>query len=297
MPVLADTGSDRRKAHAAPDCVEIGLLNNMPDAALESTERQFTALLEAGAGDVPVRLRFFSLPGVQRGERAQRRLDASYCGIDDLWDAGLDALVVTGTEPRAAVLSDEPYWPQLTEVMDWSAHNTVSTIWSCLAAHAAVLHRDGIPRHLLPEKCIGVFGCMTVTYHPLTQGLPSPLAIPHSRHNELRESELAACGYEILTRSAQAGVDTFVKPGKSLSVFFQGRPGHGPAGLLGEYTAAISVTSCGASATVLPDRAARLFRRRDGRARLCARVSGRARWPSATRSCCRGFPWPTSSGR
>jgi homoserine O-succinyltransferase len=204
MPVLVDRKSDRRHAQAGSDCVEIGLLNNMPDAALEATERQFAALLEAGARDVPVRLRLFSLAGVPRGERAQRHLD-------------------------------KPYWGDLTEVMDWAGRNTVSTIWSCLAAHAAVLHVDGIARHLLPEKRIGVFGCATVTYHPLTQGLPFPIAIPHSRHNELRESELVACGYEVLTRSAQAGVDMFVKPGKSLSVFFQGHPEYDPASLLGEY--------------------------------------------------------------
>ena len=33
MPLLVDRGSDPRIATAAAGCVEIGLLNNMPDAA------------------------------------------------------------------------------------------------------------------------------------------------------------------------------------------------------------------------------------------------------------------------
>src|SRR6266850_7278721 len=109
MPVLLDRGSTPRSG-PSPDCIEIGLLNNMPDAALEATERQLAALLAPAARDIAVRLRLFSLPGIPRGARARRHLDSSYLDIDDLWDSRLDALIVTGTEPRAAALPDEPYW-------------------------------------------------------------------------------------------------------------------------------------------------------------------------------------------
>ena len=49
MPVLVDNGSKSPVGHA--DCVEIGLVNSMPDAALEATERQFAELLSAAAGE------------------------------------------------------------------------------------------------------------------------------------------------------------------------------------------------------------------------------------------------------
>jgi len=39
----------RRRA-AKAECIDIGLVNNMPDAALEKTERQFIGLLNAAAG-------------------------------------------------------------------------------------------------------------------------------------------------------------------------------------------------------------------------------------------------------
>jgi homoserine O-succinyltransferase len=234
MPLLIDRGSDPRIAKAAAGCVEIGLVNNMPDTALEATERQFTALLEAASGEVRVRLRFFSLPGIPRGERGQRHIDRFYRGLRELADGGLDALVVTGTEPRAASLRNEPYWHLLGELIDWAGHNTVSTVWSCLAAHAAVLHLDGIARHPLADKCIGVFDCTAVADHPLTAGL-TRLTVPHSRWNGLREEELRARGYDVLTRSAQAGVDMFARQRESLFVFLQGHPEYDALSLFGEY--------------------------------------------------------------
>src|SRR2546430_811818 len=218
MPLLVDRGSDPRIAKAAAGCVEIGLVNNMPDTALEATERQFVTLLEAASVEVRVRLRFFSLPGVPRGERGQRHVARFYRGLRELPGSGLDALIVPGTEPRAASLRTEPYWYWLGELIDWAEANTVSTVWSCLAAHAAVLHLDGIARHPLAEKCFGVFDCVSAVDHPLTAG-QARISVPHSRWNELREDELRSFGYDVLTRSAQVGVDMFARQRGSLFVF------------------------------------------------------------------------------
>ena len=46
--------------------IVVGLINNMPDSALISTERQVFRLLNAAAGKIPVRLRLFTLPKVPR---------------------------------------------------------------------------------------------------------------------------------------------------------------------------------------------------------------------------------------
>jgi homoserine O-succinyltransferase len=235
MTIRFDQNSMPREDGPRTDVIEIGLVNSMPDAALEATERQFIDLVQSAAGDLPVRLRFFSLPEVPRGERGRRHVAASYGDVDEARNSRLDALIVTGTEPRAAALPDEPYWPALAELIDWAERNTISTVWSCLAAHAAVLHLDGIKRHALAEKCFGVFTCATAAAHPLTMGLAPDIPVPHSRWNALREDELAAHGYEVLTRSPQAGVDAFIRPGGSLFVFFQGHPEYDAASLPAEY--------------------------------------------------------------
>jgi homoserine O-succinyltransferase len=160
---------------------------------------------------------------------------ARYADFDDLWDRRHDGLIVTGTEPRAADLQDEPFWGNLTRLLEWAERNTHSTVLSCLAAHAGILHIDGIVRRPLGDKRFGIFECVRVSDHPLTAAAPNRLQMPHSRWNEIPEEALLACGYRVLTRSEDAGVDAFVKQRKSLFVFFQGHPEYEAVTLLLEY--------------------------------------------------------------
>ena len=220
---------------APKDCIEIAIINNMPDGALKSTERQFLGLLDAAAGSLAVRVTFYGLPQVSRSDSGRHHVDALYSNIQDLWDHPLNGLIVTGAEPRTPNLADEPYWTDLTEVLEWAEQNTHSTVWSCLAAHAAVLHLDGIQRHRLKHKQFGLFPCVQASDHPLSRGIPARMIMPHSRWNELVEADLNECGYYVLTRSEQAGVDAFVKQRKSLFIFFQGHPEYEANTLLLQY--------------------------------------------------------------
>jgi homoserine O-succinyltransferase/O-acetyltransferase len=219
------------------DCapIVIGLVNNMPDAAMRTAERQFCSLLAAAAGSIAIHLRFFCLPELQSHNRDRWLGDHGYEDIGELWTARIDGLIVTGTEPRAAALADEPYWPTLIKLVDWAENHTLSTIWSCLAAHAAVLHLDGIDRCPLGEKLSGVFDCTKAEDHTLMANAPSRWRVPHSRYNGLLDKALTTRGYRLLTKSADAGADTFVKQRKSLFIFFQGHPEYDPGALLGEY--------------------------------------------------------------
>ena len=95
-------------------CIHIGLVNNMPDSALEATERQFRALLREAesAEGIAVRLSLFTIPEVPRSEKARCRIDSSYLSIGELWGNHLDGLIVTGAEPAARKLMEEPYWAE-----------------------------------------------------------------------------------------------------------------------------------------------------------------------------------------
>src|SRR5580700_10757310 len=221
---------------AGADCVRIAFLNNMPDPALEDTEMQFFELLDAASGEIPVRVKLHSLSGVPRGERGEQHLNSFYFSTDELLNGRFDAVIMTGTEPRQANLRNELYWSALASVLDWAESNTVSTILSCLAAHAGVLHSEGINRHPLSDKQFGVFDFASATTHPLTAGAGEPVRFPHSRWNEVRADELTACGYLILTQSGEGGVDSFVKKKKrSLFVHFQGHQEYSAQTLLKEY--------------------------------------------------------------
>jgi homoserine O-succinyltransferase len=216
--------------------IEIGLLNNMADSALEQTERQVLKLLHAASADLAIRLRLFALPGVQRAEWGQKHLSRlHYLNSDALWNSDLDGFIVTGAEPRTSDLKKEAYWYELADAFEWADDNTISTVTSCLAVHAAVLHFDGIDRCSLSEKCFGIFEFERISDHPLAEAIPRQFRMPHSRWNAIEERALRASGYEILATSPVGGVDTFIKPKRSLFVFFQGHPEYEAWTLFGEY--------------------------------------------------------------
>src|ERR1700730_7859564 len=235
-PIESPALAPREDVFAQPAELTIGLINNMPDTALKATERQFMRLLTAAAAsNVRIRFHCFSLPSVNRSEAAQWRVDSEYTDIADLTRLRFDGLIVTGAEPVAASLPEEPFWRDLTGIIDWAKTNTRSTIWSCLAAHAAVKYLDGIERHRREAKCSGVYDCAKVASDWLTEGVPSPLRISHLRLNELYERELAARGYRVLTHSREAGVDIFAKRLSSEFIFFQGHPEYEALSLQREY--------------------------------------------------------------
>jgi homoserine O-succinyltransferase/O-acetyltransferase len=240
MPVLIeswpnDDRQPRAQTGASAPSLRIGLINNMSDEALKATERQYASLLNAASGDTLIRLSLYTLPGIRRSPLLGQHINNIYSDIEDLWDGQLDGLIVTGREPLTANLKDEPYWTSFTKVLEWAKENVFSTIWSCLAAHAAILHMDGIQRVKHKEKLFGIFECVRASDHWLTQGAAPRTQLPHSRWNGVVEADLTECGYGILTRTADAGVDTFIKQQRRLFVFFQGHPEYESDTLLREY--------------------------------------------------------------
>lgn len=213
----------------------VGLVNNMPDTALEATEAQFARLLREASGALAVELRVAYLPEVPRGPEALEFIKRNYWHIEQLTASSVDAVIVTGLEPKAANLVDEPYWQRLVDLLAWAQARTASSIWSCLAAHAAVQHLDGILRRRLNQKRFGVFEHSLLEGHPLLAGVNAPLALPHSRWNELPVEELRAAGYTLLSWAPETGADIFLKDTRSLLVFLQGHPEYEPTTLLKEY--------------------------------------------------------------
>ena len=219
--------------------LHIGLVNNMADAAMCATEHQFLRLLEAAAGDMPVHFTLYALPEVERKPVAQRRVDSFYFGIEQLWEQPPeqypDALIVTGREPLTPDLRQEAYWPSFKRVLAWTQEHARSAVWSCLAAHAAVLALDGIERVRSQRKHFGIFTCEQAAPHALLAGAPASLRFPHSRWNGLHAGQLVSEGYQVLTRTSDGGVDSFVKQDAGLFVFFQGHPEYESETLMGEY--------------------------------------------------------------
>jgi len=218
------------------DGIRVGIVNNMPDKALLSTARQFLSVLDAASPEFRVYVSLFSVSAVPRGDAGRRHLaDNSYQDMPQLMAADLDAVIVSGTEPRAADLRDEPYWPQLSGLFDWILRDGPPAAFSCLAAHAAVLHYDGIARRPLGAKRFGLFEHGKCAHDPLTARLPQSFKVAHSRWNELSPEALGEKGYRILTEAPEAGVELFVREGRNRLLFFQGHPEYDARSLGREY--------------------------------------------------------------
>jgi homoserine O-succinyltransferase len=236
-----DSGLDALKIIARgaqgsrPLRISVGIVNGMPDAALRPTERQFMTALQDAAGQFEIRIQMFSLPGIEREGAAADRVKSRYLEFSCLHELHMDALVVTGATPKAGVLKNEPFWPHLSELAEWASTNTLSVLWSCLSAHAAVQHLDGIKRRRLPKKLSGLFEVDVAAHDALFAGMGSRMRIPHSRYNGLPEKELRESGYEILSRSDAVGADIFTKSTPSSFVFFQGHPEYDADTLMREY--------------------------------------------------------------
>ena len=234
----SEDGQTPRESHGqrvSGEPVRIGLVNNMPEGAFKATEHQFLDLLKAGCKELEVELSLYVLRGTPMAAAHSGRANSRYACTNELAGQRLDGLIVTGTEPLTPSLKDEPYWQSFCELVEWARDNTVSTVWSCLAAHAAVLHVDGIERRRNHAKHFGIFKCDRVSDHWLLNGAGPHVSIPHSRWNGVGEQDLVARGYEVLTRTPNAEVDTFVKQENSLFVFFQGHPEYETDTLLREY--------------------------------------------------------------
>lgn len=216
--------------------MHIGLLNMMPDAALEATERQFFRLVGAANPIVQFHLHPFTIEGLPRGLEAQAHIDRYYESFGQLKRDGLDGLIVSGANVSHPHLQEEDFWRPLTEVFDWARENVTSTLCSCLATHALIQYGYGIERTHLGVKRWGVYSHHVVEQrHPLVATVNTRFDVPHSRFNEIFREDMERVGLKVLVESGEAGVHLAVSPDLLRVVFFQGHPEYDTISLLKEY--------------------------------------------------------------
>jgi len=216
--------------------LHIGLLNMMPDAALEATERQFFRLVAESNQIAQFYMHPFTLAEIPRSVEAREYIDKYYETFAQLQADGLDALIITGANVTRPDLAEEPFWDPLIEVIDWAVNNVTSTLCSCLATHAVLQFKHGQRRRLLPGKCWGVYLHRVVEReHPLVKDVNTRFDVPHSRFNEIERDQFDAAGLHVLVESEQAGVHLAVSEDQFRVVYFQGHPEYDTISLLKEY--------------------------------------------------------------
>jgi len=216
--------------------LHIGFLNMMPDAALTATEHQFINLVGNCNKIAQFYVYPFSIPELNRGEKAEAHIARHYFKFKDLQERGLDALIITGANVINPSLDQELFWEPVMEVVQWAEHNVASIFCSCLATHALVKHHHGIERRHLPAKRWGVYSHkVDWPEHPLVRDIITRFDAPHSRFNTVDKERLEDVGLRVLAESEQADVHLAVSPDLFRIVYFQGHPEYDASSLLKEY--------------------------------------------------------------
>jgi homoserine O-succinyltransferase len=229
LPLEKAQHQDIRELH-------VGLLNMMPDTALQATERQFMRLVGDCNQIVQFYVHLFTLPSIERSPETQDWIDNYYESFESIKEIGLDALIISGANPSSNTLEQEDFWPMLTEVIDWANENVTSTLCACFASHAALQYLYGIKRQPMPEKIWGVYEHrLSDESHPLTRHMNTRFDVPHSRFNQVTHQQLEEKGVITLAQSEQVGVHLAVSPDGLRMVFFQGHPEYDQVSLLKEY--------------------------------------------------------------
>jgi homoserine O-succinyltransferase len=216
--------------------LHVGLLNMMPDAALQATERQFIRLVGASNRIAQFFVHPFAVDTGVRGADAQSYIGSFYEDFDSLAAAGLDALIITGANPVQADLRDEAFWEPLLDVLAWAKENVCSVICSCLATHADLQVSHGIERLRLPEKRWGVYSHRVLDRtHPLVSEINTRFDAPHSHIYDVSLDRFREAGAVVLAESDEAGVHLAASPDGFRAVYFQGHPEYDANSLLKEY--------------------------------------------------------------
>lgn len=228
-----------QKAHALRQDIRemhIGLLNMMPDTALEATERQFFRLVGESNQIAQFYLHPFTVDEIKRSKEGQAHVDRHYSSFEDIKREGLDALIITGANVIGPELSSQPFWKPLKKIVEWAYENVTSTFCSCLATHAVLEFRYGQKRRALPRKRWGIYTHKVVDKsHPLVSGMNTRFDVPHSRYNQIDRDQFENAGLKILVESDEAGVHQAVSEDGFRIVLSQGHPEYDAVSLLKEY--------------------------------------------------------------
>ena len=209
LEMLAQEGIDvrGRPSHGGatrPGTLRIALLNLMPMKPV--TEAQFARLLGAGPYDVELTL---LLPdGYEPKTVPPAYLRRFYRRWSEVRDWTFDGLIVTGAPVETLPFREVLYWNQLTQIFDWSQSHIGNSFHICWAAQAALHYFHEVPKHALPRKAFGVYRHRVRNWGvPLMRGFGAELAIPVSRHTEVRAADLPrGRGVTVLADSPETGL-------------------------------------------------------------------------------------------
>ncbi len=195
---------EERARHQDVRPLRVVLLNLMPTKIV--TETQFLRLL--GNSPLQVEVTLMHTASHRAKNVPAEHLINHYKSFAQVRRQKFDGLVVTGAPVEDLPFEDVDYWPELSAIMDWAVSNVFTSLFICWGAQAALFHYYGVPKYPLPEKMFGVFPHRILEpRHELLRGFDDVFMAPHSRHTEIRRSDIERVPeLVILAESDEAGL-------------------------------------------------------------------------------------------
>ena len=176
-----------RAVHQDIRPLRIAILNLMPTKI--STETQLLRLL--GNTSLQVEISLMRVITHQSKNTPEEHLITFYQTFDQLRSQKFDGFVVTGAPVEQMPFEEVDYWPELTEIIEWSRSNVYSTFFICWGAQAGLYHQYRIPKYPLAQKMFGAFEHHINRQNvPLLRGFDDVFLAPHSRHTEIKREDI-----------------------------------------------------------------------------------------------------------
>jgi homoserine O-succinyltransferase len=228
---------EERARHQDIRPLRVAILNLMPTKI--ATETQLLRLL----GNSPLQVEVTLLHTLSHESKnvADEHLINHYKSFAQVRRQKFDGLIITGAPVEQMDFEEVDYWPELKNILDWAETNVFASLHICWGAQAALYHRYGIPKYPLAEKMFGIFPHRVLErYNKLLRGFDDVFPAPHSRHTEIRRSDLERIGdLVILAESDQAGI-YIVATHDGRHTFVTGHSEYDPLTLKGEYDRDVS---------------------------------------------------------
>ena len=119
-----------------------------------------------------------------------------------------DGMIITGAPVETLDFEDVSYWDEITQIFDWAHTHVTSTLYICWAAQAGLFHHYGVPKYPLEKKKFGIFRQTPLDKSlPIFRGFDDEFMMPHSRHTEIRRTDIDDRDMlTLIAESADSGV-------------------------------------------------------------------------------------------
>jgi len=212
--------------------LKIVILNLMPVKI--TTETDLIRLLSNSP--LQIEIDFLHMESHSSKNTPIEHLITFYKTFEEISKCKYDGMIITGAPVELLDFEEVNYWNEITRIFDWSRTNVTSTFHICWAAQAGLYYHYGIPKYPLDKKMFGVFEHFNHNpQNPIFRGFDDIFYVPHSRHTEVRASDiLSNPDLTLLSESPESGV-YMVMGRKGREFFITGHSEYSPMTLDAEY--------------------------------------------------------------